>query len=231
MATCPRTNQSPFASRRTLPPSGSVSSSISPTTSSMMSSTVTIPAVRPYSSITTASDVRWRWRSANRSSSGLVSGTIGASRTRPSIVAPVPSVSSSCASPFACTMPFTRSWLSSSVTTSRVWPEETQRRLDVLGEVDRDDRRRRRHHLPRLLLVQVEDAGEHPGLAGVELAAGERLLDEDLELLGRLALYQAPAGPHAEYAQDRVRGAVEQHDERMEHPREQLQPRRDEERD
>jgi hypothetical protein len=34
-----------LASRRTSPPCGSVSSSISPTTSSMMSSTVTIPVV------------------------------------------------------------------------------------------------------------------------------------------------------------------------------------------
>src|ERR687897_695679 len=60
MATWPRTNQSPLESRRTAPPSGSVSSSISPTTSSMMSSTVTMPAVRPYSSMTTASELRWR---------------------------------------------------------------------------------------------------------------------------------------------------------------------------
>ena len=46
-----------------------------------------------------------------------------------------------------------------------------QRRLDRLGGIDRDDRRDRRHHLARLLLVQVEDAAEHPRLAGVERAA------------------------------------------------------------
>ena len=60
---------------------GSVSSTISPTISSMMSSTVTIPAVRPYSSTITAIEERWRCMSASRSSSGLVSGMIGASRT------------------------------------------------------------------------------------------------------------------------------------------------------
>ena len=81
--------------------------------------------------------MRSRWRSASRSSSALVSGTIGASRTSPSIVAPVPSVSSSWASAFAWTIPLTRSWLSSSVTTSRVWPEETQRRSAVSTSSDR----------------------------------------------------------------------------------------------
>ena len=68
-----------------------------------------------------------------------------------------------------------------------------QRGLDVLGQVDGHDRRRGRHDLARLLLVQVEDAGEHPRLAGVELAAGERLLDQHLELLGRLALVEVAA--------------------------------------
>ena len=62
------------------PPRGSVSSSISPTISSMTSSMVTIPATRPYSSTTTAMLMRWRWSSVRRSSSGLVSGMIGAGR-------------------------------------------------------------------------------------------------------------------------------------------------------
>ena len=90
-------------------------------------------------------------------------------------------------------MPFTRSSLWSSVTTRRVWPEETQRRsasLDGVGDVDGDHRGRGRHHLARLLLVQVEDAGQHPRLAGVELAAGHRLLDQHLDLLRRLPLVE-----------------------------------------
>ncbi len=94
----------------------------------MMSSTVTMPAVRPYSSTTTAIDARSRWRSASRSSSGFVSGTIRASLTLPSIEAFGPSVISLRASEFACTTPRMRSVLSSSVTTRRVWPESTQRR-------------------------------------------------------------------------------------------------------
>ena len=47
-----------------------------------------------------------------------------------------------------------------------------QRLLDGLRGVHRDHRRDRRHHLTRLLLVEVEDAGEHPGLAGIEHAPG-----------------------------------------------------------
>ena len=87
-----------------------------------------IPAVRPYSSTTTAIDARSRWRSASRSSSGLVSGTIKASFTHGSIEASGPSVMSRRASELLCTMPLIRSVLPSSVTTSRVWPESMQRR-------------------------------------------------------------------------------------------------------
>ena len=43
-----------------------------------------------------------------------------------------------------------------------------KRLLDRLVGVDGHDRRNRGHHLANLLLVQVEDAAEHPGLAGVE---------------------------------------------------------------
>ena len=67
--------------------------------------------------------------------------------------------------------PRTLSGLSSSITTSRVWPEETQRRsavLDRLVGVHGDHGGDRRHHLARLLLVQVKDAAEHHRLAGVE---------------------------------------------------------------
>ena len=86
----------------------------------MMSSTVTSPATRPYSSITTAIEERVRCRSASRSSSGLVSGTIGASRTSGSIDALGPSAISTRTRELECTRPRTRSWFSSSVTSSRV---------------------------------------------------------------------------------------------------------------
>ena len=184
-----------------------------------MSSTVTIPAVRPYSSITTASELRWRWRSASRSSSGLVSGTIGASRTRSSIRASGPSVSSFWASALACTMPLTRSWFSSSVTTSRVWPDETQRRSAVSTFSDRST-------------VTIAGAGvitwraccscrwKTPvsmlRLTEVELAAGQRLRDQDLELLGRAALVELVGLLDPDRAQDRVRRAVQHVDERVE---------------
>ena len=46
-------------------------------------------------------------------------------------------MSSNWASELAWTIPFTRSWFSSSVTTRRVWPEETQRRSAVSTFSDR----------------------------------------------------------------------------------------------
>ena len=106
-------------------------------------------------------------------------------------------------------MPRTRSWLWSSVTTRRVWPDEMQRRSAVStssADVDGHDRRDRRHDLPRLLLVQVEDAGEHAGLARVQLAARVALGDDRLELLGGPALLASTCvGIDAQPAQDPVR--------------------------
>ena len=96
-----------------------------------MSSTVTIPATRPYSSTTTAIVRRWRWSSASRSSSGLVSGMIGAAFTSGSIDASRPWLSSVRESELTWTMPRTRSGFSSSVTSRRVCPVSTQRRSAV----------------------------------------------------------------------------------------------------
>ena len=61
----------------------------------------------------------------------MVSGTIGTSRTSGSIEAFGPSDMSCRASELEWTIPRTWSWLSSSVTTIRVWPEEMQRRRAV----------------------------------------------------------------------------------------------------
>src|SRR3954453_12416232 len=92
--------------------------------------------------------------------------------------------------------------------------------LDVLGGVDRHDRRDRRHDLPRLLLVQVEDAREHPRLARVERAGRG---DERLELLGRVALLGDPVRIDADPAQDPVTDAGQDEDERREQPAEEPQ--------
>ena len=102
-----------------------------------------------------------------------------------------------------------------------MWPLETHScsaRLDVLGDVDRDDRRDRRHHLARLLLVQVKDAGEHARLAGVDVPAGVGLGDQALELIRRAA---APLEAHvdAEQPQDPVGDRGQRDDERMEQRR------------
>jgi len=50
--------------------------------------------------------------------------------------------------------------------------------------IDGDDRRDWGHHLAGLLLVQVEDARQHPRLARVDLPAGVGLGDQALELVG-----------------------------------------------
>ena len=194
-----------------------------------MSSIVTIPAVRPYSSITIASSVRSRCRSASRSSSGLVSGTIGAAADQPGRSWPSPpSAIISLTSWLTWTIPLTRSWFCSSVTTSREWPVETQRRSaasTVSDDVDGHDRRDRRHHLAGLLLVEVEDAGEHVRLADVELPAGLGLGDDPLELVRRPALGFG-VGIGSEHPQDRVGGRVQHEDERVEqHPEELKRPR------
>ena len=93
-----------------------------------------------------------------------------------------------------------------------------QRRFDVLGDVDRDDRGDRRHHLAGLLLVEVEDAPQHAGLAGVDLAPGVGLGDQQLELLrgARVALL---AHVDAEQAQHPVGDGGEGDDEGMEQRR------------
>ena len=90
-----------------------------------------------------------------------------------------------------------------------MWPEVTQRRSAVstrLGGVDGDHGRDRRHHLARLLLVQVEDAAEHPRLAGVEGAAVLGAVDDLLQVLGGVVLFEV-VGVDAEEADDRVREA------------------------
>ena len=78
-----------------------------------------------------------------------------------------------------------------------------QRGLDALGDVDGDHRRDRRHHLARLLLVEVEDAAEHPRLAGVEGAAELGAVDDLLQVLGGVALFDV-GRVDAEEADDRV---------------------------
>ena len=99
-------------------------------------------------------------------------GTIGTSRTTGSTGASGLSVMSDLASAFACTIPRTRSGLSSSITSSRVCPEVTHLRSadsTVSSTFDGHHCRDRRHHLAGLLLVQVEDAAEHLCLALVEV--------------------------------------------------------------
>ncbi len=99
---------------------------------------------------------------------------------------------------------------------------QLQRGLNILGDVDGDDRRDRGHHLAGLLLVQVEDAGEHPRLAGIELAAGIGLGDQPLELVGR-ATFPLCAHLDAEQAQDATRDDGQADDHRMEQDAERLQ--------
>ena len=126
-----------------------------------------------------------------------------------------------------------RSRSSPSVTIRRVCPEEMHSRSAVstsLATSTVDDRGDRRHDLAGLLLVQVEDASQHPGLAGVEVPAGVGLGDQALELVrGAAAGLLAHVDPqHPQQARgdrgDRV-------DHRPEQDREPLQRARDAARD
>ena len=58
-----------------------------------------------------------------------------------------------------------------------------KRLLDRLVGVHRHDGRDRGHHLARLLLVEMEDAAQHPRLAEVEDPAGGRAPDDLLQVL------------------------------------------------
>src|ERR1700733_2822218 len=99
---------------------------------------------------------------------------------------------------------------------------QRQRGLHVLGDIDGDDRRRRRHHLAGLLLVEVKDAREHAGLALVDLAALVRLCDQALELV-RGAAAAVLAHVHAQEPQDAICNGRQSDDERMEKRAERLQ--------
>ena len=118
----------------------------------------------------------------------------------------------------------TRSWFSSSVTTRREWPVETQRlsaASTVSDKVDGDHGRDRGHDLARLLLVEVKDAREHAGFADVDLAARGGLGDQALELVRRPALGLG-VGVGTEHSQDRFGRRVQHEDERAEQNAEEL---------
>ncbi len=76
--------------------------------------------------------MRWRCSSASRSSSGLVSGNTGTVRIAGSSEASGPAFMYSRARLLLWTIPRTLSGLSFSTTTSRVCPDDTQRRRPSL---------------------------------------------------------------------------------------------------
>ena len=82
-----------------------------------------------------------------------------------------------------------------------------QRRLDGLVGVDGDHRRDRGHHLARLLLVQVEDAAEHPASPGSSVPPGCELSMICLQVLGGVLLLEV-LGVDAEEPHDRVGDAL-----------------------
>ena len=110
-------------------------------------------------------------------------------------------------------MPLTRSRFSSSVTTSRVWPEDTQRRSAVSTSSE-------------VSTVITAGAGvitwraccscrwktpvSIPASLASSLPPVTRLLDQHPQLLGRLALVELARRAHAEQPQDPVGRGVEQ---------------------
>ncbi len=100
---------------------------------------------------------------------------------------------------------------------------EVERLRDGRRRIDRDDRRDRRHHLARLLLVQVEDAAEHPGLARVEFASHRRLGDQHLEVLGGRLLLVELFRPDTEEADHAVGQPGQRDGERSREPAEPVQ--------
>ena len=91
-----------------------------------------------------------------------------------------------------------------------------ERDLGGLRHVDGHDRRDGGHHLARLLLVEVEDAREHPRLAGVDLALMRALGDQQLEILGGADLLELRPRVDPEQPQHGVRCRVQQLDQRVE---------------
>ena len=195
----------------------------------MMSSTDTMPAVRPYSSTTTASGARSRWRSASRSSSGLVSGTIIASLTLGSIEASGPSFSSRRLSEFTCTIPRMRSVFWFSVTSRRVWPESMQRRSAAstvsetstvttagIGVITWRASCSCRWKTPESITASPGSSLPLPWLRAIS-----SLRSSELVTSSNSALASTPS-----VAQHRVRGGVERPDERLEHDPEELQAAR-----
>ena len=109
-----------------------------------------------------------------------------------------------------CTTPRTRSGLSSSITIRRVWPEETQRcsaSSTDLGGVDGDHRRDRRHHLARLLLVQVEDARRASPPRRGRASRRSRLADDRLHVLGGVLLLELARARRRTAARSRSRSS------------------------
>src|SRR4030081_862093 len=117
---------------------------MSPTTSSTRSSIVTMPAVPPYSSSTTAMCARVFLRSSSTRSAGRLSGTYMGSRTK--------SARLNGASPESSHQTFADFLL---------------RRLDI----QRNDLGPGSHYISCLFLVEVQDAGEHCAIGFVERAA------------------------------------------------------------
>jgi hypothetical protein len=75
--------------------------------------------------------------------------------------------------------------------------------LDGLARVYRHDGRDRRHHLTRLLLVQMEDARQMAGLLRIQATSGRRLADDGLDVLLGVLLLE-PLRADTEQPDDRV---------------------------
>jgi hypothetical protein len=93
---------------------------------------------------------------------------------------------------------------------------------------ERDDLGTRAHDVARLLLVEVEDAGEHRRIGLVELAALGRLGHQEAQLVRRVHVLELRHRLDLHHAQQDVRRSVQDPDRRIADAREQHERTRDE---
>ena len=217
-ASAPGSEPSPRSS--TSVSSRSYSSAISPTISSTRSSSVTMPAVPPYSSTTIATCAASRCISRSRSSAALLSGTKCAGRidrvdrhaARPRsrvLVQPAGDVLE-VQHPADVVQPLAHHGDPGEPGAQ----EQRHRRAQGLPRLDAHQGRARHHDLAHEGVAELEDGVDHLALAGLDQLA----LLGDVDELAQLRLARERPVPEARPGREHVADEHEQARQRPEHP-------------